>query len=154
MPDQDVIDGLIDGYRDLNLSIRHAYQDVPNDHSATAAKPVLNILRQMRDRELRASQAIRAMLLGNEVAADDEAAEVSIGHYDLNEVSPIVLTSQFGTAREATLAMVRELSDEAWNTQFVTPRGEMTLRAYLQTLVERDRQRINEINVLLDSARV
>ncbi|MCS7051067.1 MAG: hypothetical protein NZL87_05590, partial [Thermomicrobium sp.] len=56
-----------------------------------------------------------------------------------------VLLSQFGTAREATLAMVRDLPDNIWQQEFETPRGRMTLRAYLETLVARDREALRAL---------
>lgn len=56
-----------------------------------------------------------------------------------------MLLSQFGTAREATLAMVRDLPDQVWQEEFETPRGRMTLRAYLETLITRDREAIRAL---------
>ena len=143
MPDQEVIDGLIASYRELNHRIRGA-----NLVGAGEDSPITQVLRRLRDRELRASQAIKRMLLSEPVEGTDEA-EAEAVEYQGIRVSPTVMLSQFGTAREATLAMIRELPDEEWNRKVQSPLGEMTLREYLQSLVDRDRQRMTEIDATL-----
>lgn len=151
MPDQEIIDALIASYRELNHRLRGvSLEALPKSAGQNGADDsVEGILRQIRDRELRASQAIKRMLLGEEASEDDEGTAVLAEYQDRTDISPTVLLSQFGTAREATLAMVRELPDEEWNRSFYTPRGHMTLRDYLKTLVDRDRQRIEQIDALL-----
>ena len=143
MPDQEVIDGLIASYRELNHRVRGAGLS-----TGTESSPISDVLRRLRDRELRASQAIKRMLLGEAAEADDEQA-ADVAEFQSIPASPIVLLSQFGTAREATLAMVRELPDEEWDRKAATPLGEMTLRDYLKSLVDRDRQRMAEIDATL-----
>jgi hypothetical protein len=49
---------------------------------------------------------------------------------------------------------VRELPDDVWNQTFATPRGEMSLKAYLQTLVDRDSERMQQIKSLLGKVSV
>lgn len=149
MPDQEIIDGLIASYRELNHRIRSA-DPATRDAAESAASPdssIMGILRQLRDRELRASQAIKLMLLGESAHEDDEA--ILSEQQARAATSAVVLLSQFGTAREATLAMVRELPDEVWNQTFQTPRGSMTLHDYLASLVTRDRERLSQIETLL-----
>lgn len=143
MPDQEVIDGLIASYRELNHRVRGAGLTGAGEDS-----PITQILRRLRDRELRASQAIKRMVAGEAAEATDEA-EADMAEFQGIPVSPTVLLSQFGTAREATLAMVRELPDEEWNRTVTSPIGEMTLRDYLKSLVDRDRQRMTEIDATL-----
>ncbi|HUY99005.1 MAG TPA: hypothetical protein VMU89_01550 [Thermomicrobiaceae bacterium] len=146
MPDQEVIDGLIASYRELNHRVRGAGLS-----SGTESSPISDVLRRLRDRELRASQAIKRMLLGETAEEDDEQA-ADVAEFQSIPASPIVLLSQFGTAREATLAMVRELPDEVWNRTVASPVGEMTLRDYLKSLVDRDRLRMAEVDATLTKA--
>jgi hypothetical protein len=155
MADQTIIDQLIATVRELNLEIRG------RDFGATISAEDLTgradsipaILYQMRGREMNASQAIKRMLLGEAVSDDDEAAVLSEQQLQAG-TSPRVLLSQFGTAREAILSQVRELPDEVWNQTFSTPRGEMSLKAYLQTLIDRDNERMPQIKALLGKVNV
>lgn len=148
MPDQAVIEGLIASFRELNHRIRAASPSVMTDDSLKAA------LRALRDRELRASQAIKQLLLGEAVEEDDEAPAEVAEFQARRDLPANVLLSQFGTAREATLTSVRALPDEQWNQTYRTPRGEMTLRDYLKTLVDRDQQALEKLQPLLSKASV
>ncbi|ACZ40567.1 hypothetical protein [Sphaerobacter thermophilus] len=145
MPDQEIINGLIATYRELNHRVRGDAKDLSGD----AHEALVSTLRRLRDRELRASQAIKRILVGDAVDEDDEAPLTETEFAESMSNSPNVLLSQFGTAREATLAMVRDLPDEEWNKVVQTPRGQMSLRDYLKTLVDRDRQKLEEIDGLL-----
>lgn len=146
MPDQAIIDGLIATYRELNHRIRGA------NFGANSADINQAIL-QLRNRELNASQAIKQFLLGNEVPTDDEGeASSEFEERSTRAPSTDVLLSQFGTAREATLSLVRDLPDEQWNQIYTTPRGQLSLRDYLQTLVDRGQQTIQQVDAQLPRA--
>jgi hypothetical protein len=155
MADQAIIDQLIATVRELNLEIRG--REFGGDVSAADltghTDTVPSILYAMRGREMNASQAVKRMLLGEAVTSDDEAAVLSEQQLQAG-TSPRVLLSQFGTAREAILSQVRELPDEVWNQTFATPRGEMSLKAYLQTLIDRDNERMPQIKALLGKVNV
>ncbi len=155
MPDQVIIDQLIATYRDLNMRVRGRDFGPPKDPKDLIGKTdsVPAILFALRNRELNVSQAVKGMLLGNDVTGDDEPAVLSEQQIAAGTSVPVLL-SQFGTARESILSQVRELPDEVWNQTFVTPRGEMSLKAYLQTLVDRDKQRMDQINSLLGKVSV
>ena len=155
MADQAIIDQLIATVRELNLEIRS--RDFGQTISAAdltgKVDSVPAILYGMRDREMNASQAVKRMLLGEPVTGDDEPASLSEQQVAAGTSAKILL-SQFGTAREAILSQVRELPDEVWNQTMVTPRGEMTLKGYLQTLVDRDTERVQQIKSLLGKVSV
>lgn len=153
MPDQEIIDGLIASYRELNLKVRSASPEATGAEDSRSDDTINGILRQMRDRELRASQAIRRLVAGEHATESDEGEAVLAEYQDRGNVSTAMLLSQFGTARESTLSMVRELPEEVWNQTTQTPRGEMTLKEYLKTLVDRDNERIGQIDALLSKAR-
>jgi hypothetical protein len=150
MPDQAIIDQLIATYRELNMKVRGRDFGAPKPPEELVGKfdSVPAVLFALRNRELNVSQAVKGMLLGQDVTGDDEPAVLSEQQIAAG-TSPAVLLSQFGTARESILSQVRELPDETWEQTFVTPRGEMTLKAYLQTLVDRDQERMQQIDALL-----
>lgn len=147
MADRDVIEGLIATYRELNQRFRPILAAM-NAEAGSIDDPAspLGILYRLRNRELNASQAIKEMLRGGErtIVDDEGEALVTVQQTALGLI-PTVLLSQFGTAREATLAMVRDLPDSVWQQEFETPRGRMTLRAYLETLIQRDREAIRAL---------
>jgi hypothetical protein len=155
MADQTIIDQLIATVRELNLDVRSRDfgQTVSAADLTGKTDSVPAILFGMRSREMNASQAVKRMLLGDAVESDDEPANLSEQQVAAG-TSARVLLSQFGTAREAILSQVRELSDDVWNQTMVTPRGEMTLKAYLQTLVDRDAERMQQIKALLGNVKV
>ena len=149
MADQAIIGELIATYRELNHRLRGVDFGParPDTELVNDDKSVSGILFQMRNRELRASQSIKSVLAGGKALASDEEVEAS-GDVTGAPHTVEVLLSQFGTAREATLSQVRDLSDEAWAQSFDTPRGPMALKDYLQSLVDRDRQRLAQIEQL------
>ena len=155
MADQTIIDQLIATVRELNLDVRS--RDFGQMISAAdltgKTDSIPAILYGMRSREMNASQAVKRMLLGEAATGDDEPAILSEQQVAAG-TSARVLLSQFATAREAILSQVRELSDDQWNQMMVTPRGEMTLKAYLQTLVDRDAERMQQIKSLLGNVKV
>jgi hypothetical protein len=155
MADQTIIDQLIATVRELNLEIRGRDfgESISADDLTGRTDSIPAILYSMRGREMNASQAVKRMLLGEAVTSDDEAATLSEQQLQAG-TSPRILLSQFGTAREAILSQVRELPDEVWNQTFATPRGEMTLKAYLQTLIDRDTEHMQQIKSLLGKVSV
>jgi len=155
MPDQAIIDQLITTYRELNMKVRGRDfgADIPPEDLVGKSDSVPAVLFALRNRELNVSQAVKQMLLGGEATGDDEPAILSEQQVAAG-TSVRILLSQFGTARESILSQVRELPDDTWNENFKTPRGEMTLKAYLQTLVDRDRERMSQIDALLGKVSV
>jgi len=147
MADRDVIEALIATYRELNQRFRPVLAAMNADvGSVDDPTTPLGILYRLRNRELNASQAIKEMLRrGERTILDDEGEPLLTVQQAVSGLTATVLLSQFGTAREATLAMVRDLPDEVWQEEFETPRGRMTLRAYLETLVARDREAIRAL---------
>jgi hypothetical protein len=155
MPDQSIVDQLIATYRELNHKVRGRDFGAPKSPEELVGKTdsVPAILFGMRNRELNVSQAVKAMLLGHPVPDDDEPAVLSEQQVAAGTSAPILL-SQFGTARESILSQVRELPDEVWDQTFVTPRGEMTLKSYLQTVVDRDTERLAQVESILGKVSV
>ncbi|HET7034930.1 MAG TPA: hypothetical protein VFI42_04545 [Thermomicrobiaceae bacterium] len=155
MADQTIIDELIASYRELNHRVRGRDFGPPRSDAdlANDTTSVMGILFQMRNRELRASQSVKNLLSGGESLGSDETpVDPSEATGAPHTVS--ILLSQFGTAREATLSQVRDRSDEEWAKVYETPRGSMSLGDYLKTLVDRDRDRMQEIDQAMQKAGV
>lgn len=152
MPDQELINEMIEIYRDLNMRLRGADLDSIKDQKADNGETVEQILRRMRNREYNASQAIKLMTLEDEAAGEiDEAHDSEV----LNElvatgVTPIIMLSQYGTAREATLSLLRQISDEQLDKEEASPRGKISIREYCRKLVNDDREDEKLLNQIVE----
>jgi len=152
MSNQEIIDGLIASYRELNFTVRGFTPSLSDDTPSIDDPSIRDILAQMYNRELHASRAFRVMVAGEDSPADDDAPDQETSRISQAVNVPLqYLISQFGTAREATLAMLRGQPEEVWNRETMTPRGRMSLRDYAWTLVERDRRQLQRIGELLEA---
>ena len=103
----------------------------------------------MRDDELIFSQALKDRLVGAPMVdifhgrVDVEAAEIPSPDDTTMEV-----ISQFGTARESTLAMLRGMSPESWDDQ---SQGAFTIREATGGLLASDAVHLKKIVTLLGS---
>lgn len=143
---QEYIDGLIATYRSLNMNVR----SLPEDRLQVAGGSggngsVRDVVLRLRDSELRFSQALKERITGVPMSETLSGQNPVVGteHEDDTTFS---LLAQFGTARESTLAMVRELSAEQWDEGI---KGGQTIRARIEKLLENDRAQLERINALL-----
>lgn len=140
MSDNGLVDGLIQTYRELNLKVRQ----VPEEQltrAGTDGVSVRDLVRRLRDDELRFSQALKERLTGvpmPDLFGDDKPV-VGTEHSD-DTTAEII--AQFGTARESTLAMVRSLSGDDWDQ---IAEGGKSIRARVQELAENDRRQLDRI---------
>ena len=148
MQDHPLIDQLIDTYHQLNVHVRTAPEAVLERRDASGVS-IEDIVRRMRDDELRFSQALRERTTGVAMpdifGADDRPV---IGTEAANE-DTMVLISQFGSAREVTLSLLRDLADATWDQN---DGGVKTVRANVSDLVASDQRRLAQIASLLGSA--
>ncbi len=113
---QQLFNGLIATYRELNLKVR----PLPEDRLrlGRSGETVRDVMIDLRDDELRFSQALKDRLTGAEMidvfADEDHTAKLEIPSPDDTTIEVI---SQFGTARESTLAMLQGMAPEAWDDQ-------------------------------------
>lgn len=145
MPDQELLDGLIATYRELNTKVRPLPEERLNLAGANG-ESVREVVTRMRDSELRFSQALKERITGvamPEMFGEHEAPV--LGTETGHETTAIVL-SQFGTARESTLAMLRGLPDPDWET---TIEEGMPIRERVRQLWENDRRQMERIVGLL-----
>lgn len=78
-----------------------------------------------------------------------EAAASTVGDtfefLDPDAVSSRRLLSEFGTAREAILSVLRTLDDSAWEVKRDTPNGERSLAEVIDELIESDRSYVSNV---------
>jgi hypothetical protein len=147
MPDQELIDGLIATYRELNTKVRPMPEDRLRITGGDAGS-VRDVVSRLRDSELRFSQALKERITGvpmPEMFGEGDAPVV--GTEGASDTTAAVL-SQFGTARESTLAMLRTLPEEDWDLQV---EGGQPLRMRIRQLHDNDRRQMERIVSLLGS---
>lgn len=143
MAEQNLIDGLIATYRELNMTVR-TLPEAQLTAKGTDGASVRDVVQRMRDSELRFSQALKERITGvpmPEVLDDDSPV---LGTEQAGD-STAVLISQFGTGRESTLAMLRTLPDAEWSQPL---EGGTTITNRIQQLVENDRKQLARIHAL------
>lgn len=141
---QELIDGLINTFRELNLKVRQL-PDKQTRRAGSDGASARDVVRRLRDDELRFSQALKERVTGVPMPDifGDESPIVGTEHSD---DTTAVLIGQFGYAREVTLALLRALEEHEWD-QEVT--GGTTIRSRIQELVENDRKQLDRILGLL-----
>lgn len=150
MQDQEIFNGLIATYRDLNLRVR----PLPEERLrlGQGQGTVRNVIKDMRDDELRFSQALKDRLAGGPMtdvltamSASDEAEDLVVPGPD-DTVAAVL--SQFGTARESTLAMLRGMTPDDWDAPGA---GGKTIRQASEGLMGNDARHMERIVRLLGS---
>lgn len=150
MQDQEIFNGLIATYRDLNLRVR----PMPDERLrlGQGRSTVKHVIGDMRDDELRFSQALKDRLGGapmaevlKTVAGADEGEELIVAGPD-DTVAEVL--SQFGTARESTLAMLRGMTPDEWDAPGA---GGFTIRQASERLMGNDSRHMEKIVRLLGS---
>lgn len=163
MPKTDKIDALIQTVRDLNHEVRPMLSGEIGGGSGNLAE-VHTIVGEMRDRELVASHGVKSLILSNREGVEaheiqnmmgTSAAQITLDealaiHDEAATLPTRVVMSEFASAREAILSLLRELPDEEWSTRSDLPTegGRHTVDAVVDFLLEEDgkaRARINEL---------
>jgi hypothetical protein len=137
---QELIDGLINTFRELNIKVRQAPEEQMRQGGSGGAS-VRDVVRRLRDDELRFSQALKERVTGVPMPDifGDESPIVGTEHSD---DTTAVLISHFGYAREVTLALLRALEESDWDQEIG---GGTTIRSRIQQLVENDRRQLDRI---------
>jgi hypothetical protein len=146
VPHTDLIDSLIATYRELNMKLR------PLPESRITAKgsdgaSVRDIVAEMRNRELIASQQLKYMMLADVAGAEADVVDpTSLVPVDSQPLR--TLLSEFGTARESILAVVREMPEAELDREIPSPNGPKAIATFLQelnTLDTQDRRKIDQL---------
>jgi hypothetical protein len=147
MSEQDLFNGLIATYRELNMKVRPLAEE--RLILGRSGKTVRDVIKDMRDDELRFSQALKERLTGTAMA-DVLSRNGELPEFGLptSENSTVEVISEFGTARESTLAMLRGMAPEAWDDQSFGP---VTIRDAADALLANDAEHMEKIVGLLGS---
>ena len=114
MSEQELFNGLIATYRELNLKVR----PLPDERLTLgrAGESVRDVVLAMRDHELRFSQALKDRLSGGALSgAFGDKGETTLIEIPSPDDTTVEVISQFGTGRESTLAMLRGMAPETWD---------------------------------------
>lgn len=147
MAHDELLNQMIATYRDLNLLVRPIPDTILNQRSSGQAS-IRDLMQQLRDGELRFTQSTKELLTGQTIPDDfqDESPILGLEH----EGDPSrVLLSQFGTARESLLAMLREMTDEQW--QIAGPGGK-TMVDRINQLIESDQKTLARVQSLVGAS--
>jgi hypothetical protein len=147
MQDHSLIDRLIDTYHVLNTSVR----TVPEERLRAGTGPngsIAEIVRRMRDDELKFSQALRERTTGVAMPDIFGSQEAPIIGTEGEQDPTAMLIAQFGSAREVTLALLRSLPEAVWDQS--NP-GEKSIRASVSELVDNNERQLARIASLLGS---
>jgi hypothetical protein len=147
MPDKELIDGLIATYRELNMRVRQLPEQQMQQRTGDAAS-VRDIVRRLRDDELRFSQALKERITGVPMPDILGGDSPVLGTENPND-STATMIAQFGTARESTLSLLQSIGDDEWDNAID---GSKTIRMRIQELVANDRQQLQRINGLITAA--
>lgn len=143
MAQTELIDSLITTYRELNSKVRQLPEERLAPGSGTGVR---DLIRLLRDHEMRFSQALKERITGVEMPDFGRGADTPVLGTETSHDSTAVLLSQFGTARESTLAMLRGLGADDWQG---TTEGGRSIAASVQQLTEHDRRQMDQINSAL-----
>ncbi|MFM9107986.1 MAG: hypothetical protein ACKOWF_14960 [Chloroflexota bacterium] len=145
MADQELIDGLIATYRELNMRVR----PLPEDRLRldTGSGSVRDVIKRLRDQELSFSQALKDSLLGIPMPDVLEGEPPIVAPHAADERTATIL-AQFGTARESTLAMLRALPALEWSKAMD---GGATVHSRVTALAANDRRVRERLVQLLGS---
>lgn len=147
MPNQDLIGGLIETYRMLNNNVRV----VPEERlrAPSGDKPaVRDVMRRFRDDELRFSQALKERISGVPIPDIFSGDELPTLGTETEADTTAMLIAQFGTARESTLAMLRDLPESEWDAPI---EGGTSIRNRVTEMLDNDRRQLERITSLLQA---
>lgn len=147
MAHEDLINRMIATYRDLNLLIRPIPETNLSGRSSGDAS-VRDLIVQLKDAELRFTQGTKELLTGQTIPDDLEDETPILGLEHEGDPTRVVL-SQFGTARESTLAMLREMTEDQWAA---AGPGGRTMTARVGLLLESDQKVLERVQSLVGTA--
>lgn len=151
MADQELINGLIATYRELNARVRPLPEErlqVRAGSGADGGGTVREAVTRLRDSELKFSQALKERITGVPMPEMFGEEETPILGTESSADTTATVLSQFGTARESTLAMLRSLPAPDWDQ---TVEGGEPIRDRVRQLYDNDRRQMERIVGLLGS---
>lgn len=141
MAKSDKINELVQTVRKLNWEIRPKLNNTPGGNPP--GNPMHTALTDIRNNEITMSQTIRNLSLAE---LDILVGEGNIiEHSDAAKMSSRQLLSEFGTAREAILSLLRNFSDEDWSRSRETADGTTSIEQIVDDLIASDKQYVDRI---------
>ena len=137
----DKVSELVQTVRMLNWEVRPKINTTPGGNAA--GNPLHQALAALRNDEIRTSQLIRGMSLA-ETVAEQTGGRVT-EQAEASTIGSRQLLSEFATAREAILSILRNLSDAQWVETLATPDGDQTSEEVVDGLIESDKRHISQI---------
>jgi hypothetical protein len=141
---QELIDGLINTFRELNIKVRPVPDALTRQPGASGAS-ARDVVRRLRDDELRFSQALKERVTGVPMPDIFEDEAPIVGTEQSDDTTAIMI-AQFGYAREVTLALLRALEESEWDESI---EGGKSIRVRIQELVDNDRRQLERIQAAL-----
>lgn len=133
MTHEDLINNLIGTYRELNFLVRPLTNEQLD--ASTGGPSVRQILKRAEEQELNFTQTLKETLTGQTISNGLDDTSPIVGGETERDPARVIL-SQFGTARESALSLLREMDDAGWNTQA----GGKTVAERVQAVVENDQK--------------
>ncbi|MGB3305389.1 MAG: DinB family protein [Thermomicrobiales bacterium] len=137
-PHEDLLSALIGTYRELNLTIRPLAEAQLT--TADAGTSIHEEIAHLREEEFVFAQTLKEKLTGVDTGVEEHKTPVT--DTSSPDVTTAMLISQFGSARETTLSLLRGLDDAGWSQPF--PDGKPLLD-HVQALVARDKKHLDRI---------
>jgi predicted NAD/FAD-binding protein len=138
----DLISILVNTYRELNTHVRQ----VPEDRLIAGGEQssVRGIIARMRTDEMRFAQALKQRVTGVVIGGPEGQDPVIVGASP--DDTTAMLISQFGTARETTLSLLKDLTDDDWTKPIDDG---STILGHVQELTRSDQTQLQRIKQLL-----
>ena len=141
MANTEKLSKLVETVRILNWEVRPKIASAPEMYQVGSA--LHSALTEIRNSEIEASQQIRSMSLAETIAQQNR--ERVVEHAEASTIGSRQLLSEFGTAREAILSILRSLTDAQWTETHSTPTGDQTYEGIVDGLVESDKISVGKI---------
>ena len=143
MANTEKLSSLVETVRVLNWEVRPKIAGAPEMNNA--GNPLHTALTEIRNNEIAASQQIRSISLAETIAQQGKEDDVE-EQAEASTIGSRQLLSEFGTAREAILSILRNISDEQWAESHSTATGERSYEAIVDGLIESDKKYVSQIH--------
>lgn len=140
---EEKIDQLVSTVRTLNFKVRPRATNTPGGDPG-AGQLIHSLLAELRDNELRASQDVKRVTLGDAFLALEAGRDVVRSNPD--EIGTLSLLSEFTTVRESILSSVRTYPADQWESQHETPDGPITMTSVVDGLIGSDKTYVTRID--------
>lgn len=138
---QEKIDALVQTVRDVNHEVRPKISNTPGGDPP--GNPLHEAIIEIRDHEQGVSRLIRSLTLAD-LTAREEVGQLIEGRSSAN-IGTRQALAEFGTAREAILSILSQLSDEEWDEQRETEEGAVSVTKVIDDLIESDKTYLKKI---------